>query len=180
MKYPPIDRWYEVSAFPSDHGLSVYFKDISDKKIAEKKLIESIERFEKVTLATQDAIWDWDLTNDKLYWGGGFKNLFGYETKKENPTIESWVEHIHPDDAQRVTETIYNAIDNPNVSNWTSEYRFLKADGNICYILDKGFVIRDEFGKGIRMVGAMADITEWLVLWLILLKEKNTKYHLKT
>ncbi|HRE42049.1 MAG TPA: PAS domain S-box protein [Ignavibacteria bacterium] len=158
--YPPIDRWYEVSAFPSDHGLSVYFKDISDKKIAEKKLIESIERFEKVTLATQDAIWDWDLTNDKLYWGGGFKNLFGYETKKENPTIESWVEHIHPDDAQRVTETIYNAIDNPNVSNWTSEYRFLKADGNICYILDKGFVIRDEFGKGIRMVGAMADITE--------------------
>lgn len=158
--YPPIDRWYEVSAYPSESGLSVYFKDISDKKIVEKKLIESNERFEKVTLATQDAIWDWDLIKNTIHWGGGFNNLFGYEVNDSDLGIEAWTDHIHPDDMHRVTESIFSAIENPSVSNWTSEYRFLKANGQVAHILDKGFIMRDISGKGYRMVGAMADITQ--------------------
>lgn len=158
--YPPINRWYEVSAYPSESGLSVYFKDISDKKIVEKKLIESNERFEKVTLATQDAIWDWDLINNTIHWGGGFNNLFGYEVNDSDLGIEVWTDHIHPDDMHRVTESIFSAIENPSVSNWTSEYRFLKANGQVAHILDKGFIMRDIKGKGFRMVGAMTDITQ--------------------
>ncbi|MEO7044790.1 MAG: ATP-binding protein, partial [Ferruginibacter sp.] len=36
--YKPLDKWYGISAYPSDNGLSVYFKDITEKKIAEQKL----------------------------------------------------------------------------------------------------------------------------------------------
>lgn len=29
--YPPLDKWYEISAFPSENGLSVYFKDVTER-----------------------------------------------------------------------------------------------------------------------------------------------------
>lgn len=38
--YPPVDKWYEISAYPSPTGLSVYFKDITERKISEIKLRE--------------------------------------------------------------------------------------------------------------------------------------------
>lgn len=43
--YPPVGRWYEISAYPSINGMAVYFKDITDRKIAEihlKSLNESL------------------------------------------------------------------------------------------------------------------------------------------
>jgi PAS domain S-box-containing protein len=33
--YPPLDKWYEISAYPTDNGLSVYFKDITARKTSE-------------------------------------------------------------------------------------------------------------------------------------------------
>ena len=42
---------------------------------------------------------------------------------------------------------------------WTEEYRFKKANGEYAFVLDKGIVIRDENGVGVRMIGAMQDIT---------------------
>ena len=38
--YPPLLKWYEISAYPSDAGLSVYFKDITDRKHAEKAILQ--------------------------------------------------------------------------------------------------------------------------------------------
>ena len=33
--YQPLNKWYEISAYPSDSGLSVYFKDVTDRKFSE-------------------------------------------------------------------------------------------------------------------------------------------------
>ncbi|MFD2033745.1 PAS domain S-box protein [Belliella marina] len=38
--FPPLKSWYEISAFPSDEGLSVYFRDITDRKAAEEQMLE--------------------------------------------------------------------------------------------------------------------------------------------
>lgn len=45
--YPPLDKWYEISAYPSDNGLSVYFKDITDRKNAESRLKALNENLQK-------------------------------------------------------------------------------------------------------------------------------------
>jgi PAS domain S-box-containing protein len=42
--YPPLNKWYEISAYPGDGGLSVYFKDITDRKISEMQLKELNEK----------------------------------------------------------------------------------------------------------------------------------------
>lgn len=158
--YIPLNMWLEVTVYPSLTGLSVYFRDITLRKEADLRLLQSNERFEKVTEATHDAIWDWNIIENTLYWGAGLKNLFGYEFEKTTPTLETWTNHIHPEDREWVLQSIYEAIEKPDQPNWIAEYRYQKNDGSFADVIDRGVIIRDERGNPIRMVGAMNDITE--------------------
>jgi signal transduction histidine kinase len=65
---------------------------------------------------------------------------------------------VHPDDRERVALHT-DQVKSGAMINWTEEYRFKKANGDYAFVLDKGIVIRDENGVGIRMIGAMQDIT---------------------
>jgi len=173
--YPPLNMWLELAVYPSATGLSVYFKDISQRKASEIQLLQANERFEKITEATYDVIWDWNILENTLYWGAGFKNLFGYEIEKITPTLDSWTNHIHPEDRERVLQSIYGAIEKTDQSNWITEYRYQKNDGAFANVIDRGIVIRDEKGNAIRMVGAMNDITEKKRLEIQLEKERMQK-----
>ncbi|OOG77672.1 PAS domain-containing protein [Algoriphagus sp. A40] len=158
--YPALNMWLELAVYPSATGLSVYFKDITQRKELDIRLLQANERFEKVTEATQDAIWDWNILENTLYWGAGFNNLFGYQIEKITPTLESWSNHIHPEDREQILKSIDGALRKPDKSHWTEEYRYQKNGGAYADVIDRGIVIRDEKGNPIRMVGAMTDITE--------------------
>ncbi|WP_290795812.1 PAS domain S-box protein [Flavihumibacter sp. UBA7668] len=173
--YKPMQIWLELTVYPSPNGLSVNFKDITQRKEADLQLKQSNERFEKVTEATHDAIWDWNIIENTLYWGAGFKILFGYQIEKITPTLESWSNHIHPEDQEWVLESIYGALDKVDQSNWVAEYRYQKSDGSFADVIDRGVVIRDEKGKPIRMVGAMNDVTEKKQLSIQLDRERLIK-----
>jgi PAS domain S-box-containing protein len=133
-------------------------RDVTERKIAEEEIKKSNERFEKVTQATQDAIWDWDILNNKLYWGEGYRTLFGYDFSNE-PSYEIWKERIHPKDFSALNNEMERLLSDKNVSKFQSDYRFKRADGSYAYVVDKGVIIRDENGKAIRMLGAISDIT---------------------
>jgi PAS domain S-box-containing protein len=120
---------------------------------------ESNRRYQYVSKATSDAIWDWDITRGTLYWGDNFEIIFGYDLSHLSPGIESWTAHIHPDDAGAILKSIYAVIDGDE-TNWKEEYRYQRADGSYADVVDRGFVIRDSSGKAVRMVGAMHDISE--------------------
>ena len=59
--YQPLDRWYEVSAYPSANGLSVYFKDISARKVSEALLLESEKRYSELFQFSPLPKWVFDL-----------------------------------------------------------------------------------------------------------------------
>jgi PAS domain S-box-containing protein len=124
-----------------------------------KSLEETNRRYDYVTRATSDAIWDWDLFTGSLYWGEGFTNIFGHVLNAERTAAESWQIQIHPEDSDRVLDGIEKVI-NSSENNWKAEYRYKRADGSYADVVDRGFVIRDADGKGVRMVGAMHDISE--------------------
>ncbi len=156
---PKLKKWFEASIYPTGNSMTVYFKDVSIRKNAEEKIRQSNERFEKVTEATNDAIWDWDIVENTLYWGNGFKKLFGYDMERVTPSLQSWTEHIHQDDLNEVMKTLHKVLDNPEGIKWQVEYRYLKSNGKYAYVIDRGMVLRNNEGKPIRMVGAMTDIT---------------------
>ncbi|MEJ5994401.1 PAS domain S-box protein [Pedobacter sp. Du54] len=158
-------RWIETVVTymlddPSIKGIVSNSRDVTDKLVAQKVILLSNERYKYVTKATSDAIWDWDLVTEELYWGEGFELLFGYALKDLAPDIRSWSDKIHKKDLKRVINGVNSVIDSEDQTNWKEEYWYLKADGKYAYVQDKGFVIRDEHGKAIRMVGAIQDISQ--------------------
>ena len=124
----------------------------------ERALSESNQRYEYVTKATTEIIWDWDLPSGIIYWGNGYENTFGYKIIDNKTTVTELLENIHPDDLETVEKSIYDTIQG-NGTTWEAEYRYKKADGSYTFVTDKGFVIRDAEGKSTRMVGAIRDIS---------------------
>lgn len=136
----------------------VVAQDITSKLITETELKRINERFAFAGRATSDAIWDWDLVTNELHWGESIQTLFGFHPSQV--CISAWETLIHPGDRERVRDSLFNCIEGTSRSNWKEEYRFAKADGSFSYVLDRGFIIRDESGKPIRMIGSMQDISE--------------------
>jgi PAS domain S-box-containing protein len=135
-------------------------RDITDRKKAEDEIRLSNERYETVSKATSDAIWDYDFALNKTYIAGtGYRDLFGYNLANEYSEDQFWESRIHPADKKRILTELDEAIADPNLSQSQTEYRFLKADGSYAYVNDRFFIIRDN-GKPVRMLGAKQDITQ--------------------
>ncbi len=157
--FPPLESWFEIKAYPSDEGLSVYFRDVTAIREHRELMRESEERFQLLAKATNDAIWDWNLTTNALWWNDGFEKLFGFDRDEVEPNIESWTNRIHLDDSEQVIAEIHKAIDDGD-DWWSGEYRFGKSDGSYAFVLDRGYVIHDSAGVPIRMIGGMTDLTD--------------------
>lgn len=158
-----VERWISASgqAFFAQ-GRPVRFigtvRDITESRRAEQTLRETEERYRLAARATNDAIWDWNLGTDHIRWNEAVRTLFGYATEEVGASGAWWKAHIHPDDRERVKASIHAVIEEGG-EHWSEEYRFLRADGSYATILDRGYVLRDESGKAVRMIGAMLDIT---------------------
>ncbi len=133
--------------------------DITERKLAEEQLRQSQQRFQILARATNDAVWDWDLVTDTLWWNDSVQTLFGYSPDNIENHIDWWQERIHPEDRHKIVADICAVIESAQLF-WSSEYRFLKADNSYAYILDRGYVVRDDVQQPVRMIGAMMDITE--------------------
>ncbi|GAB2526508.1 PAS domain-containing sensor histidine kinase [Rufibacter soli] len=132
---------------------------IMESKLAEKELRESNERFYYATLATNDAIWDFDIHTGTIAWGLGFEKLFGFKVQEFGLEFDLWAQQVHPEDLDRVNASLEEVITHATKDFWREEYRFMKANGEYAYVVDQGSLIRDEAGKPVRIVGAMQDIT---------------------
>lgn len=157
--YTELGKWFEIHGYPSKGGISVFFRDITEKKKYLEALRQSNERFEKITEATQDAIWDWETGSDSLFWGGGFKTLFGYDPEIIQPTLDIWMDLIYTEDLHGVMEQLQSALDNVSQNHVELEYRFKKNNGQYAHVMDRGLIIRNSDGEAIRMVGSITDIT---------------------
>jgi PAS domain S-box-containing protein len=156
--YAPLGGWFELRIYPSPQGLAIYFRDVSEPRRAREVLRISEERFRLLARATNDAVWDWDLATQALWWNEGFEALFGYARGEVQPTLEGWSSRIHPDDREQILALVNRVVDSGG-ETWAGEYRFQRKDGSYAYVLDRGYVLRDTDGKAIRMIGGMSDLT---------------------
>jgi two-component system sensor histidine kinase UhpB len=155
----PYNRWFFNVIYPSDSGLSVFFKDISEQKNRELQLVQANERFELAALATDDVLWDWNIQTNSIWWNNRFKEIFLYEDDEIGSDIKSWEKRIHPEDVDKTLKKIYRCIET-GAKTWSDEYRFLKKDGTYATLFDRGYIVYDNYGKAMRMIGAMMDISK--------------------
>lgn len=150
--YQPLKKWFDISAYPIRDGLAVYFRDVTREH-------EQQERFRLISRATTDVLWDWDLTTDKVWWNDSITSVFGYAKSELEPGSDSWTNRIHPEDKERLLQSVYKAIAGDK-KTWHGEFRFLRSDGQGINVTGYGSIVRDVSGKAVRMVGSMTDITE--------------------
>ncbi|MES2003227.1 MAG: PAS domain S-box protein [Bacteroidota bacterium] len=159
--YPMLKKWFEISVYPSTKGLSVYFKDITERKNALEAIRISNERYNYVAKATNDSVWDWDIVNDTVVRSGdNYERVFGYSPLLADQDNGFWSKLVHPDDLQRVEKGRNAIFADPAIDYWEDEYRFKKANGEYAIVYDKGHIIRDDSGNPIRMIGSTSDISE--------------------
>ncbi|GAB3317250.1 hypothetical protein GCM10027299_08420 [Larkinella ripae] len=113
-------------------------------------------------MATRDAVWNWNLEANTVWWNEGYTILFGHSVPAPQTGPESWYDYVHPDDKDRVLGSIHHVIDQAG-TNWADEYRFRRADGTYATVYDRGYILHRS-GKAVRMIGSMQDITEQAVL----------------
>ena len=155
-----LNMWFEVSAYPNEDQLSVYIRDITERKRQERALQISNERFHFVAQATSDVVWDWNLETKELYISPSFTKVFGYELNEDHFPGSLWLNNLYTEDRQRVLASQAIAIQGRTVFLWEDHYRFFKKCGEIAYVTDRAVIIRNEEGRAVRMVGAVQDITE--------------------
>jgi len=138
-----------------------YIEALLTTDVITKKLRKSNERYKFASLATNDLIWDWNLLTGKIHRSKkGFHKVFGFYDDNPIEKNKNWVDYIHPDDKNRIEKLLKEIIHSADETNFSFEYRFLRPNGDSIHVNDKGFVVRDEKGKAIRMIGAASNITK--------------------
>jgi len=144
-------------------GKVIYFdgavEDISQRQAAEEAARKTLELFHLLQRATNDSVYDWDIAAGTLHWNEATHTVFGYSPEQMTPDFDWWVERLHPEDRERITSNLREAIQRGD-EVWTAEYRFLRGDGTYASVLDRGHIVRSSAGIAIRMIGSMLDVTE--------------------
>lgn len=128
-------------------------------KLRTKELFASEERFRLLSKATNDAVWDLDLTTNTVWFNDSFATTFGNKIKDiRGNWINTWLSGINKADRERVNKSLNTAIAE-GASKWSEEYLFKKANGEEAHIYDRGYILRDETGKPLRILSTMLDVT---------------------
>ena len=154
----------ELTVIPINQGEDLFFcafiRDITERKKSETKILQANERFEIVTQATNDAIWDWNIKEKTFFRSQNIQKFFGEGTPSNLKESQFWNDKFHPEDILKTKKSLSDALENPSISRWEAEYRVFNESGKIVYVVDRGIILRDNKGKATRMIGAMTNITE--------------------
>lgn len=137
-------------------GVSAIAHDITNRKIAEKALRKSEERYVLAEKATNDGLWDWNTKTGDAYLSPRWKSLLGYEEHELPNHIDSFFNNIYPDDVEVVNVALKDHFNSDRPFN--VEVRLMHKDGKIRWFRVRGQAIKDEDGEVFRMVGSTRNI----------------------
>ncbi len=140
-------------------GFIITSKNITNRKKAEEIIQRSNERFELIGKATNDAVWEWNLETSELWGNEAHQQLYGLTEADPVPDDTEWRNRLHPDDRQRMTETVAEALASDS-NAFEAEYRLFTENKGWRYIFGSTYIDRNKEGKAVRLMGNMTDITE--------------------
>lgn len=118
--------------------------------------LESEQRLRQLAESVREVFWLEDVESGRmLYVSPAYATIWGRSCDSLMADPRSWLDGLHPDDRQRVSERI-----GPQRHAAEEEYRVVRPDGSLCWIRSRAFPVRDGSGRVTRIAGVTADITE--------------------
>lgn len=156
-------------------NISFYFQFVSFVSTGEKRLIATgtdlteyrqtlkrmeitEERLRRSQRYANIATWEWDIQTGEVFWSDLMCTLLGLPVGSLQPSVESFIATVHPDDRQGLRESISTAV--KTSAKYDIECRCIWPDGSIHWLSHRGAVERDEQGRAIRMLGVSQDFTD--------------------
>ncbi len=129
-------------------------EDTTKLEDAKNALLENEERFRLITMATNDALYDWDIKNNNV-WRNDKEFVNCYSTNDHR----DWFTIMHPSERDKVYQSFMDSINKKN-NYWAGEYRLKQLDGSYVDVYDRAYIMYDDQKKPLRVMGAMTDITD--------------------
>ncbi|BAY11512.1 PAS domain-containing protein [Calothrix sp. NIES-2098] len=132
--------------------------ELAERKRTEKILQDNQQSLRLALEAARMGTWDWNILTNQIQWSSNLEALFGFAPGEFDGTYATFISRIHPDDRDRVLESINAAI--TTGADYKIEFRVLYANGDVRWALSQGKVFYDQTGQPVRMAGVDLDITE--------------------
>ena len=124
---------------------------------AEEALRASQARLEFVLEAARLGAWDINLTSHQAWRSPQHDAIFGYPVLLPEWTYEMFLDHVLPEDREKVDSTVRQAL--TSSSDLQFECRIRRADGTVRWIWAQGRSQPDPQGRPLRLSGIMRDVT---------------------
>ncbi len=156
---PPISKcWLEVHAYPSNEGLSVYFRDITQRKQAEEALQESEAMLSRAQQIASLGGWELQLETRQARCSDQAYRILGLTPVQVQSGYEAIFATIHPEDQPLVRRQIRQTIADGTPCH--VELRIVRPEGAIRTVLAQAERICDGDGRPVRLTGTVLDITD--------------------
>ena len=138
--------------FPIVRGMA---HDITERMQAERELRASEERFRQLAENIHEVFYLTDVPSRRLlYVSPAYEQVWGSPCRNLYETPESFLDAIHPEDREVAQRSFASHV------AFAHEYRIIRPDGGVRWILDRAFPVRDKKGQFYRLAGIAEDITE--------------------
>jgi diguanylate cyclase (GGDEF)-like protein/PAS domain S-box-containing protein len=125
---------------------------------AQAALIDSEERFRQMAENIRDVFFLVDVDGERvLYVSPAYEEIWGRSSESLYANPQSWTEAVHPDDRASAYEKYGQIV---SASKAEFEFRMVRPDGSIRWIKVRGFPVRDDADKIVRIAGIAADVTD--------------------
>ncbi len=119
-------------------------------KKSEKSLTDA-QRIAKV------GNWNWDITNNTLFWSDEIYRIFGFQPQEFRITYEQFLDYVHPDDRKSINKAVKYAL--IKKQDYNIEHRIVIQNKSERIIHERGEVLFNKYGNPIKMIGTIHDIT---------------------
>ncbi|MBN8897942.1 MAG: PAS domain S-box protein, partial [Rhodospirillales bacterium] len=152
--------WVRATVTPFKDGVTVYWRDISERRRAEETLRASEAHLRLAQEAAGIGTWDWDLETGRIVWSSQMFVLMGRpeaEGRTDDP-YGLWLTALHPDD--RAAADAAAQANSRVIAPFGFEFRIQHPDGGVRWLLTRGNVLPNAAGAPGRMIGINIDITD--------------------
>ncbi len=139
-------------------GIMGVYEDITERKLAEKGILDSEQRLADAQHMAHIGNWEHDLVIGKLDWSDEIYHIFGLDPRESDASYEVFMEVVHPDDRERVNAAYIESLKSKSPSSL--EHRLRMPDDTIKYVIERCETFFNDEGVPIRSVGTVQDITE--------------------